>query len=227
MRPVDPNYFSLTFSAFPYKTFQQTYFQKKIFPKLDLDQKQSLGTGHERTSFWRREVIFLNDVVQRILLLFLVTQSYPSLYNAVGVALQASLPMGFSGKNTGVDFHDFLQGSSQPRDQTQVSHTADRLFLLSEPLRKPKNTGVGSLSFFKGSGSRPRNQTRVSYIAGRLDSTIKDNGSFFPQKFYNFILFIWLFSMISKKVSCKNYGNKFDSTQYGILVNEAFHLTAD
>ena len=136
-------------------------------------------------------------------------------------------PWDSSGKNTGVDCHAFLQGSSQPRDQTHISHTADRFLLLPEPLRKPKNTGVGSLSFFKGSGSRPRNQTSVSYIAGRLDSTIKDNGSFSPQKFYHFILFIWLFSMISKKVSCKNYGNKFDSTQYGILVNEAFHLTAD
>ena len=35
----------------------------------------------------------------------------------------------------------FSRGSSQPKDQTQVSHTADSL--PAEPSRKPKNTGVG------------------------------------------------------------------------------------
>ena len=35
----------------------------------------------------------------------------------------------------------FSRGSSQPRDQTQVSHI--------EPHGKPKNTGVGSLSFLQ------------------------------------------------------------------------------
>ena len=35
----------------------------------------------------------------------------------------------------------FSRGSFQPRDQTQVSHTADSL--PAEPSRKPKNTGVG------------------------------------------------------------------------------------
>ena len=37
--------------------------------------------------------------------------------------------------------------------------------LPSEPPGKPKNTGVGSLSCFRGS-SRPRNQTGVSCIVG-------------------------------------------------------------
>ena len=37
------------------------------------------------------------------------------------------------------------RGSSQPRDQTQVFHTAGGL-LMSEPPGKPKNNGVGSLS---------------------------------------------------------------------------------
>ena len=36
-------------------------------------------------------------------------------------------------------------GSSQTRDQTQVSCTAGRFFM-SEPPGKPKNTGVGNLS---------------------------------------------------------------------------------
>ena len=40
--------------------------------------------------------------------------------------------------------------SSQPRDWTQVSCIAGRFFLLSEPQGKPKNTGVGSLSFIQG-----------------------------------------------------------------------------
>ena len=40
-------------------------------------------------------------------------------------------------------------GSSQPRDQTQVSHIAADS-LPSEPPGKPKNTGVGSLSLLQG-----------------------------------------------------------------------------
>ena len=41
------------------------------------------------------------------------------------------------------------RGSSQPRDQTQVSALqADSL--LTEPAGKPKNTGVGSLSLLQG-----------------------------------------------------------------------------
>ena len=41
-----------------------------------------------------------------------------------------------------------LQGSSQPRDQTQVSHIAGGFFP-AEPQGKPKNTGVGSLSLLQ------------------------------------------------------------------------------
>ena len=46
-----------------------------------------------------------------------------------------------------VDF-SFSRGSSQPRDQTQVSHIAGG-FLPAEPQGKPKNTGVGSLSLLQ------------------------------------------------------------------------------
>ena len=42
----------------------------------------------------------------------------------------------------------FSRGSSQPRDQTQVSHIADDS-LPAEPQRKPQNTGVGSLSLLQ------------------------------------------------------------------------------
>ena len=41
----------------------------------------------------------------------------------------------------------FSRGSSQPRDQTQVSHIVDSL--PAEPPGKPKNTGVGSLSLLQ------------------------------------------------------------------------------
>ena len=40
------------------------------------------------------------------------------------------------------------RGSSQPRDQAQVSHIAGR-YLPAEPQRKPKNTEVGSLSLLQ------------------------------------------------------------------------------
>ena len=43
----------------------------------------------------------------------------------------------------------FSRGSSQPRDQTQVSHIAEDS-LPAEPPGKPKNTGVGSLSLLQG-----------------------------------------------------------------------------
>ena len=42
----------------------------------------------------------------------------------------------------------FSKGSSQPRDQTQVSHIAGGFFT-AEPQGKPKNTGVGSLSLLQ------------------------------------------------------------------------------
>ena len=43
----------------------------------------------------------------------------------------------------------FSKGSSQPRDWTQVSHTAGSS-LPAEPQEKPKNTGVGRLSLLQG-----------------------------------------------------------------------------
>ena len=43
----------------------------------------------------------------------------------------------------------FSRGSSQPRDQTQISRIAGRFFT-SWATGKPKNTGVGSLSILQG-----------------------------------------------------------------------------
>ena len=42
----------------------------------------------------------------------------------------------------------FFRRSSQPRDQTQVSHASGRFFT-AELRGKPKNTGVGSLSLLQ------------------------------------------------------------------------------
>ena len=60
----------------------------------------------------------------------------------------------------------FSRGSSQPRDQTQVSHIAGGFFT-SWATREAQEYGVGSLSFSRAS-SWPRNGTEVSCIAGRF-----------------------------------------------------------
>ena len=49
----------------------------------------------------------------------------------------------------------FSRGSSQPRDRTQVSHTAGRVFTILEWTAYP----------FSGGSSKPRNQIGISYIA--------------------------------------------------------------
>ena len=54
-------------------------------------------------------------------------------------------PHGSPGQNTGVDSHPFSMGSSQPRSPTLPVDS-----LPAEPQGKPKNTGVGRLSFLQG-----------------------------------------------------------------------------
>ena len=49
------------------------------------------------------------------------------------VACQAPLSMGFPGKNTGVDCHSLLQGSSRPRNWTHVSFTAGEFSTAETP----------------------------------------------------------------------------------------------
>ena len=60
----------------------------------------------------------------------------------------------------------FFRGCSQLRDPAQVSHIAGDS-LPGEPQGKPKNTGVDSLPFSRGS-FQPRDRTGVSCIAGRF-----------------------------------------------------------
>ena len=60
----------------------------------------------------------------------------------------------------------FSRGSSQPREQTQVSRiVADSL--PAELQGKPKNTGVGSHSLLQGC-PQPRDPTWISCTAGRF-----------------------------------------------------------
>ena len=66
-------------------------------------------------------------------------------------------PQGFSPLSMGILQERILEwvamphsrGSSQPRDQTQVSSFAGRFFTILVT-RKPKNTGVGTLSLPQG-----------------------------------------------------------------------------
>ena len=66
----------------------------------------------------------------------------------MALKLQVYSPWNSPGQNTGVGSFPFSRGSSQPRDQTQVSCIAGG-FLPAEPQGKPKNTGVGSLSLLQ------------------------------------------------------------------------------
>ena len=56
------------------------------------------------------------------------------------------------GQNTGMGTFPISRGSSQPRDQIQVSHIAGRYFT-SWATGEAKNTGVGSLSLLQGNFS--------------------------------------------------------------------------
>ena len=86
----------------------------------------------------RRWVLFFNGVVR-----VKVAQSCLTVYNPMGYTVHE-----FSRPVEWVDFPS-SRGSSQPRDWTMVSHIASGFFLLVEPPGKPKNTGVGSLSFLQ------------------------------------------------------------------------------
>ena len=46
-------------------------------------------------------------------------------------------PWNSPGKNTGVNYYSLLQGSSQPKDGTQVSHIAGRFFTTEPPGKTP------------------------------------------------------------------------------------------
>ena len=84
-----------------------------------------------------------------VLALCLLAQSCPTLCQPMDCNLPGASIHGDSpGRNTWVGCHALLQGFSQPRDRTHHSLQIDSL--QSEKPEKPKNTGVGSLSFLQG-----------------------------------------------------------------------------
>ena len=77
----------------------------------------------------------------------LVTQPCLTLCDPMDCSLSGSSALGNSpGKNTGVGCHAFLQGSSQPRDGTQVSQITDRFFTIWARLLNKGVAFFGSLS---------------------------------------------------------------------------------
>ena len=76
-------------------------------------------------------------------------------------------PWNSVGQNTGVSSLSFLQGRSQPRDQTQSHpHCRQILYQLNHK-GSPRILGWVTYPFSSGS-SQPRNWTSVSCIAGRF-----------------------------------------------------------
>ena len=82
------------------------------------------------------------------------------------VACQASLSMDSPGQNTGLGGCSLFQGSSQPRDGTQVSCVAGRFFTILATREAHRREQVAMPSS-RGS-SQPMAQTQVSRIAGRF-----------------------------------------------------------
>ena len=75
----------------------------------------------------------------------LVAKSCLTLATPWTVACQAPFPWDSPGKTTGVGCQSLLQGSSGPRDRTQVSFHCRQILLLSEPLGKPCHIIVNQL----------------------------------------------------------------------------------
>ena len=75
-------------------------------------------------------------------------------------------PWNSPGQNTGVSSLSLLQGSSQTRDPTQVSHIAGRFFTSWATREAQKYWSEWVAYPFSSRSSRPKNQIRVSCIAG-------------------------------------------------------------
>ena len=99
--------------------------------------------------------------------LCLVAQSCPTVCNPMDCSPPSSSLLGDSpGKNTGMSCHALLQPrdwSSQPRDRIQVPCIAGRFFT-DWATRKPKNTGVRSLSLLQGLFLPPGIEPRSSAL---------------------------------------------------------------
>ena len=76
-------------------------------------------------------------------------------------------PWNSPGQNTGVDSLSLFQGSSQPRDWSQVSCISSRFFISWTTKEAQRILKWVAYSFSRGS-SWPRNRTGISHIAGRF-----------------------------------------------------------
>ena len=76
-------------------------------------------------------------------------------------------PWNFPGQDTEVGSLSLLQGSSQLRDQTQVSHIAGRFFT-NWAIREAHNFREIYIILLTASSSQLRDQTQVSRIVGRF-----------------------------------------------------------
>ena len=84
------------------------------------------------------------------LVLYLVTQSCPTLCNPMDRAWWAAVHGDSPGKNTRVDCHALLQGILPISGIKPRSPELQADSLPSEPPGKPKDTGVGSLFLLQG-----------------------------------------------------------------------------
>ena len=104
-------------------------------------------------------------VTVHYVVLSLVTQSCLTLWDPMDCSLPgSSVHRDSPGKNTGVGCHALLQESSQPRDQTEVSHIAGGFFIIWATKGSTRILECVAYPFSKGT-SRLRKQTRVSCIA--------------------------------------------------------------
>ena len=99
-------------------------------------------------------------------LLCLVTQSYPTLFNLMDCSLPgASLHGDFPGKDTGVGCHALLQGILTTQGSNPGIPDCRHILLPTESQRNLRILEWVAYPFSRGS-SQPRNRTRVFCIAG-------------------------------------------------------------
>ena len=105
----------------------------------------------------------------------------------------------------------FSRGSSQPRDQTQVSHIANGFFA-SWASGKPKNTGVGSLFLLQGIFPT-QNQTWVSCIARGI----------FTNWAIREALIIWVYTIVRIHITV-HFAYYFKIYKFNLNLKQGYHL---
>ena len=123
-----------------------TFSHEAAFEKHDLSKKQTWiseqrSWGYQSIVTVREKYIFHCCHIVCVL----VAKSCLTLATPWTVACQAPFPWDSPGRTTGVGCQSLLQGSSGPRDRTQVSFHCRQILLLSEPLRKPCHIIVNQL----------------------------------------------------------------------------------